>query len=245
MTAQEDAAAARARAEAQDSLAAAFGGRSGLLDTGLPGVVFVVAYVASNHDMRLSVILALAAGVVLAALRIARHEKLQNAIAGLIGVGIAAYIAGKTGEARNYFLPGLLINIGYGGAYAISNIVRWPLIGVLVATVQAHGTAWRKNPVIMRAYTKATWLWVGMFAIRLVVQVPLYLAGDGALVALGVARVAMGWPLFLLTVWLTYLVVRNAPSTRPPESDAEATGESGAARGTHDTRDDADNREQS
>jgi hypothetical protein len=227
VTADESTAAAaqaQARTEAQDSLTAAFGGRSGLLDTGLPGVVFVIAYVASSHDMQLSVILAVVAGVVLAILRIARHEKLQNAIAGLVGVGVAAYVASKTGEARNYFLPGLLINIGYGAAYAISNLVRWPLIGVLVATVQAHGTAWRKNPAIMRAYTRATWLWVAMFAVRLLVQVPLYLAGDGALVALGVARVAMGWPLFLLTVWLTYLTVRNAPSTKPPDQESVTDG---------------------
>ena len=43
-------------------------------------------------------------------------------------------------------------------------------------------------------------------------QLPLYLAG--ALVALGIARAAMGLPIFAIAIWLTYLVLRSGGVTR-------------------------------
>jgi hypothetical protein len=46
------------------------------------------------------------------------------------------------------------------------------------------------------------------------VQLPLYLAG--AVVALGVARTAMGIPLFALGIWLTWRLVRRMPAPPPP-----------------------------
>jgi Protein of unknown function (DUF3159) len=55
-------------------------------------------------------------------------------------------------------------------------------------------------------------MWAGLFLLRLAVQLPLYLAG--AVVALGIARTAMGLPLFALGLWLTWLMVRR--SAAPP-----------------------------
>ena len=61
---------------------------------------------------------------------------------------------------------------------------------------------------------RASLLWAALFGLRLAVQLPLYLAG--AVVALGVARTAMGLPLFALGLWLTYRLVR------PPSADDAA-----------------------
>lgn len=191
------------------SIGTAFGGAAGLVDAGLPGVVFLVAYTVSDSDLRLALILAVGCGAVLAVIRLARRDSLQHAIGGFVGVALAAYIANRTGRPEDIYLPGLLINAGYALAYAISIVIRWPLIGLLVAALRQQSlTAWRDDPVLLRAYSRASWLWVGMFLLRLGVQLPLYLAG--ALVPLGIARVAMGWPLFLVTAWLTYLVVKGS-----------------------------------
>jgi hypothetical protein len=196
------------------SIGGAFGGASGLLDTGLPGVAFVVAYTASGQDMRLAVILALTCAGLLTVLRLVRRQSLQHAIAGFLGVAVAAYIASRTGRPEDFFLPGLLINAAYALAYAVSILVRWPLIGIVVAGFQQTSlTAWRRDPVLLRAYSRASWIWVAMFLVRLAVQLPLYLVGEDALVALGIARVAMGWPVFLVAIWLSYLVIkRTVPS---------------------------------
>ena len=212
--------AAKAFVSHEQSIKDAFGGRSGMLDTGLPAVVFVIAYTASSQDMRLAIISALAVGVVLALIKLVQRRPVQHAVAGLAGVIVSAYIASKTGEARNFFVPGLFINAGYALAYAVSALVRWPLIGVVVAAVSQQGMGWRKDPILLGAYTRATWLWVAMFAVRLAVQFPLWLAKS--LGALAIARVAMGWPIFLLTVWLTFLIVRNATAATPADGEEPA-----------------------
>lgn len=187
-------------------LVEAMGGRHGIAESGLPALVFVVAYTVSGSDLTVAIWSAVALGVVATVVRLIRRETLQFAFAGLAGVALAAFVAGRTGRAEDFFLPGLLLNAGYAAAYAISILVRWPLIGVIVGALLGEGTAWRKNRDEVRLYSKASWIWVGVFLSRLAVQLPLYLAGS--LVALGIARTAMGIPVFALGVWLTYLVLR-------------------------------------
>ena len=182
--------------------------REMLVDSGLPTVVFVSVYALNGSDLIPALLAALAAGAVLAVLRLVRRDSVQNVVAGFVALGVAAWFASRTGQAEDFFLPGILINVGYGLAYLISIAVRWPLLGVLVGLATGEGMGWRRQPHLLRAYTIASWFWVGMFAIRLSVQVPLYLS-EGV-VALGVARVAMGWPLFLLTLWLSWLVIKRA-----------------------------------
>jgi hypothetical protein len=190
------------------SLVRAFGGWSGMLDAGLPGLAFVVAYTAFDHNLRLSLIVALALGVVFAVVRAVRRDPLQNVVGGFVGVAIAALIANATGKAEDFYLPGLFINAGYALAYLVANLVRWPLIGLLVGLASGWGTAWRRDPVLLRAFVRAGWVWVASFVVKLAVQLPLYLAGN--VVALGIARVAMGWPLWLLVLWLTYVVIKGS-----------------------------------
>jgi hypothetical protein len=144
---------------------------------------------------------------VLGLLRLARRETPQYAITGVVGVGFAAFVATRTGKAENFFLPGLLLNAAYAAAYFVSILIRRPLIGVLVAGLSGSGRGWRDDPVQMRAYTRASWLWVVLFGVRLLVQLPLYLAGS--VTALGVAKTAMGLPLFGIGIWLTWLLVRE------------------------------------
>ena len=195
------------------NLLEAMGGGHGLADSSLPGLAFVIAYTASGQDLQVAIWAAVALGVVLLAVRLARRETLQFAIAGFVGVAIAAFIAQKTGKAENFFLPGLLLNLGYALAYLISIAVRWPLIGVFIGPLAGNGMEWRKNPRLLQVYTRASWIWVGLFVLRLAVQLPLYLAGD--LVALGVAKTAMGFPIFAVAVWLSYLVLRKDVDLRP------------------------------
>lgn len=199
----------------------ALGGRHGIADSSIPGLAFVAAYAATGNDLETSIWVAVGVGAVLAVVRVLRRETLQFALAGFVGVAIAAFIARQTGRAEDFFLPGLLLNMAYAAAYLISIAVRWPLIGVIVGTLSGEGTAWRRDPVKLRGYSRASWVWVGVFLSRLAVQLPLYLAG--AVVALGVARAAMGVPIFLLGLWLTYLILRQSGligERRPSEASS-------------------------
>lgn len=184
------------------------------MESSVPPVAFVVAYTASGQDTTVSAAVALAVGVVLAIVRVARRETLQHALTGLIGVALAAFIATRTGKAENFFLPGLLANAAYALVYLASIVIGRPLIGVIVASFTGAGSAWREDPRLMRTYRQASWLWVGLFGLRLLVQLPLYLAGS--VTALGVARTAMGLPLFGLGIWLTWLVIKPVMTDAQP-----------------------------
>lgn len=213
---QEDAPTSRAELVAEEALLSkAIGGWRGMIDSALPSVIFIVLYVVlgltpqwSTDRLKISLIAAVGMGVVIAVLRLIRKESLQQVLAGFVGVAVSAFVAARTGNAEDYFLPGILLNAGYFAAFLISILVRWPLIGVIVGLLTTQNTQWRTDPALRRTYAAASWLWVAMFALRLLVQLPLYFAG---LVApLGVLKILMGWPLYLAAVYFTYRLVSPA-----------------------------------
>jgi hypothetical protein len=192
----------------------AIGGWRGLVDSAVPTIVFLTVFVFNGNELAPALIAALIAGGLIVIWRLIRREPLQQIATGFLGLGIAAAFAHFTGRPENFFLPGLLVNIGYGSAMLISILVRWPLLGVALGFITGEGTAWRRDTDLRRLYTAATWIWVGLFASRVIVQVPLYLAG--ALGALGTVKIVMGWPLFLAAAYFTYRLL--APTLRARRS---------------------------
>lgn len=183
------------------------GGPQGIADSSIPAIVFVAAYTLGGNRIGFAGLCAVGAGVVIAILRLVKGESLRFALAGFVGVAIAAFLSKRTGRAEDFFLPGLLLNAGYAAAYMVSIFVRWPLLGIILGPAQGQGMAWRKDPAALRAYSRASWIWVGVFGTRLAVQLPFYLAGS--VVALGVAKTVMGLPVFALGVWLSYLLLKR------------------------------------
>ena len=204
MTETQDTAGALT-SEEPPSLTEAIGGPLGAAESAVPAAAYVLAYTLSGQDTRVALIVAGALGVLFAVARIARGQTVQYALSGLVGLALSAYVVSKTGRAEDFFLPGLLANAAYATAYLVSIIVGWPLLGVIVGTLRGTGMGWREDPEQVRAYTRASWIWVGLFSLRLAVQLPLYLAS--ALTALGAARVAMGIPLFAIGIWLSWLIL--------------------------------------
>lgn len=189
----------------------AMGGKKGLLDSGLPALIFLVIFNVTK-DVQQAAYGALALSLILTIVRLARRETIQHAISGVIGVAICAWLSNRTGKAEDFYLPGLWTNAIYGVAYLASIIVRWPIIGVIIGPLLEENLRWRKDPMRTKVYVKATWLWVGMFAVRLLVQYPLYVSGN--VNVLGTARLVMGYPLFIATAWATWLVIKNGPRLR-------------------------------
>ena len=189
----------------------AMGGKKGLIDSGLPPLVFLLVF-NFTKDVQRSSYAALALSLILTVLRLARRETIQHAISGVIGVAICAWLSNRSGKAEDFYLPGLWTNAIYGTVYLISIVARWPIIGVIIGPLLEENFRWRKDPERTKVYIKATWLWVAMFVIRLIVQYPLYLAGN--VNALGTARLIMGYPLFIATAWATWIVIKNGPKLR-------------------------------
>lgn len=217
--------AAEVRAEAL-LLERAIGGWRGIIDSGAPTAVFVVAYVVTGAQLRPSLIAALVAGALIAGWRALRRESLMQIAAGFVGLAISAWFAARTDNASNVYLPGMLTNLGYGTAFLVSILVRWPLIGVAVGFLTGDGTSWRADPALRRAYAAASWIWVGLFFGRLVVQTPLYLAGW--VEVQGIVKIVMGYPLFLAAAYFTYrvlapiLAAKRASGAQPRDPAPEA-----------------------
>ncbi|MDQ3675816.1 MAG: DUF3159 domain-containing protein [Actinomycetota bacterium] len=210
--------AADSERERPPNLAEAVGGPVGIAESALPAIAFVVAYSASGQNTNTAAVVAVGLALVLTIVRLARRESPLHALSGLVGVAFAAFIARQSGRAENFFLPGLFFNAGYAMAFLVSLAIKRPLVGVIVGQLDGEGSAWRSDPARVRAFARGTWLWAGVFLLRLLVQLPLYLAG--AVVALGVARTAMGLPLFAVGLWLTWIIVRSSRVTRPAPSRA-------------------------
>ncbi len=190
----------------------AVGGIRGLVESVAPGLVFVVVFIATR-EIGPPLLASLAVAVVAMVARLIARTPITQAAGGLFGVAIGVIWAWRTGEAQDYFVLGLWTNAAYALGVALSALLRWPVVGVVVALLRGQDFSWRSDPAQAarrRRYAAATWLWVGMFLLRLAVQVPLYLQAEVAW--LGTARLVMGLPLWALTLWMTWALVREKAS---------------------------------
>ncbi|WP_252374895.1 MULTISPECIES: DUF3159 domain-containing protein [unclassified Nonomuraea] len=188
-------------------LAKAFGGVRGIIEAAVPTIAFTVSWI-TTEDLKLSLIISVALSVLLLVARIVQRSTPQFVINSLIGIAIGAFFASRTGDAKDYFLPGILWNATYMAAMLVSIVTRWPVVGFLIGSVTGDPTAWHKDPGVVRLCSRLTWLLMLPCAVRVAVQGPVYLfgGGDQAVAALGFAKIVMGWPLqvaaFAAMLWV-------------------------------------------
>ncbi|GAB3436665.1 DUF3159 domain-containing protein [Phycicoccus ginsengisoli] len=179
-------------------LSAALGGWRGSLETALPTLAFVVAWVVRD-DLRTAVVAAVAVTVVLALVRVAQRQSVKYVLQAVLPTAVAAVFALRSGRAEDAFLPGILWNAVMGVVAVVSVATRWPLVGFMVAAgdpdLAEDPLGWRRDRGLVRVCQRLTLVLVAIFAIRLLIMVPLYLGG--AVAALGVAKIVLGWPLWL------------------------------------------------
>lgn len=184
---------------------AAIGGWRGILESVLPSLAFLVLYTLTQE-----LLLALGVSVGLAAVftlaRLVARSSLNAAVGGLVATGVAAALALWTGRAEDNFVLGFVTNALYGSAFLISALVGWSLVGLAVGFLMGEGTAWRQDARKRRVFFWLAIAWAALFTARLIVQLPLYFAGD--VTALGTTKLIMGIPLFAPVVAVTWLVVR-------------------------------------
>ncbi|WP_207456685.1 DUF3159 domain-containing protein [Desertivibrio insolitus] len=201
------------------SLVRAVGGIRGLVESILPSLIFLVLYTATG-ELLPAVLVPVGVAALFVIVRLVTRSQPVQAIAGLVGTLLSALLALWTGRAEDNFLLGIWTNAAYGAAILVSLIMRWPLIGGIVGLLTQEGSAWRADAAKRRVLTVATWLWLGLFALRLAVQVPLYLAGDAA--ALAATKLVLGVPVYAVLLWVTWLLVRSVYAPKSPDARAAA-----------------------
>jgi Mn2+/Fe2+ NRAMP family transporter len=192
----------------------ALGGRRGLIDGAVPPVVFVAANAvtgltgAATHALHVAVAAATVTALAIVAHRARRGESLKGGLRGLAGLAVAVAFAAWTGQARDFFLPGIYVDATYGAAFAASAMAGRPVVGYVYASMFRIGSRWRTEPRLRRALTVATYGWSLVFCVRTAVQAVLYRADQPELLAL--AKVLLGWPLTVAAVMLTLAAARRA-----------------------------------
>ncbi|HWL02290.1 MAG TPA: DUF3159 domain-containing protein [Microbacteriaceae bacterium] len=208
-------AVAPGEAPSRAALLAALGGVRGLIESILPGLVFLVVYVITKSPW-LSAIAPLIVSVAFVAVRAMQRGPLMSALGGLLLVGISAAAVLLTGSANENFLPGLWINAVLLVVTLVTLAVRWPLVGVIVGALTGDLSGWRKHRRMRRGATAATWIWAGLFGARLAAELPLYLTEQTE--TLAVVKLVMGIPLYAAVLWLSWLLLRRPKAPKAPEA---------------------------
>jgi hypothetical protein len=221
-------------------LGQALGGRRGMVETAVPTLTFTVMWLLTRH-LGLAVGASVGVAVVELLARVVQRQTVKFCVNALVGIAIGwvfVHLAASRGgsaddQALAYFVPGLLYNAGYAVVMGLTCITGWPLVGFMIGSVTGEPTAWHTDRQVVRLCTRLTWLLVLPCAVRALVQGPIWVAGhsgslsaDTAVAALGVLKIAMGWPLQLAALAaMSWLLGRNHTPLQPGQRVTPARGQ--------------------
>jgi hypothetical protein len=201
-------------------LSKALGGVRGIIEGAVPTLGFTVTWIAA-HNLKLALGISVSLAVALLLVRVVQRSTVQFVFNSLIGITIAAVFALRSGRAEDAFLPGLIYNAAYAVGLSLSALTRWPLVGFMIGAVTGDPTGWRQDRQLLALCTKLTWILAAPCVIRVAVQYPLWAAHEAGW--LGVAKLAMGWPLqiaaFTAMIWV---LNRDSTPIEIPTREAEA-----------------------
>lgn len=194
------------------------GGVRGLIESSIPVTVFVVLnFLGSRFDwwsLRTALIASVIGALLMALYRLIRREPVRHAMNGVFGIALGAFIAWRSGDARDFYLPGIIFSAGYAVGMVISVLARRPLVGWIWSVMfDGGGTRWREHPRLLRTFGWLTVVWAVVYLTKVGVQYGLYLAHQDDW--LGVARLALGWPPYALLLGITILTVRKVTRSDP------------------------------
>jgi hypothetical protein len=194
-------------------LSRAVGGRRGAIDGGLPPVTFVAVnavarlWTSPHHALLLAGLAAGGIGLGLVGLRLARKQTLKQSLRGLTGVLVALLFTAWSGEARDFFRPGIIVDAAYSVTFAVSTLIGWPLVGVIYGALYHRGREWRRDDRLRRLMIVATLGWSIVYAVRALVQTSFYRADQPEMLAL--SKLVLGWPVTVVALVLTLAAVRR------------------------------------
>jgi hypothetical protein len=202
-----------------EQVADQLGGVRGMIESSIPVLVFVILNIIWSLNPAL--IGAVAAALALGGYRLWRRQTVRHAMNGLFGVAIGAFIAFRTGNAKDFYAPGILIGLGYGVAMIASVLLRRPIVGWVWSIIaDKGGTRWRDDEGLRRVFGWLTVVWASMYLAKAALQSGIYFADalseDQKATILGLIRIGLGFPPYALLAGLTVWAVRRHLRTRHP-----------------------------
>jgi len=193
------------------ALLARAGGVSGLVYSSLPVTVF--AATSALLDLETAIVAAFAVAALVLFWQLLRRASIRPALFGFGGVALGAGWAFVTGQAKDFYLPGIWMYLLLATVFTVSVLIRRPLVGVGWAWVTGRDDSWRRDRRVRLIFDLVTAMMALVSWARFFVQYYLYDTDQAGLLA--VARIAMGWPVFVVTSTLIYLAIRNAVRALP------------------------------
>ncbi|WP_344086393.1 DUF3159 domain-containing protein [Luedemannella helvata] len=196
-----------------EQVAQQLGGVRGLLESSIPVLAFVIVNVVGGWfdlawRLNLAIVLSVATAVGIAIFRLSRKQPIRHAVNGLFGIALGAWLAYRSGDEKDFYLPGIFLSLGYAVAMLASVALRQPLVGWIWSVVVAGGSKqWREEPPMVRTFGWLTVVWAVIYVLKTGIQTVLYLADQAT--ALGVVRIVFGYPPYLLLLALTVWAVRR------------------------------------
>jgi hypothetical protein len=195
-----------------EQLADQLGGVRGMIESSVPVTAFVLANVFAG--LRVALVSAVVTALAIGGYRLSRRQSIRHAMNGLVGVGFGVVLAWRTGSAKDFYLPGILLALGYGAAMVASVFFRRPLVGWIWSVVADKGaTRWRDDAALRRTFGWLTLVWATMYLSKVVLQTAVYFAhslSDSEKASiLGVIRIVLGFPPYALLLALTVWAVRR------------------------------------
>ena len=192
------------------------GGRRGVIDATTPGIVLVICDTFAPLPWAIGA--SIVAALVIAVLRRVRGEPLRQAGMGVGGLALAAALAAFTGDAKNYFLPGILLNAAYAVGSIISIVIGRPALAYIAALLDRGYAHWREDRDLYRAAVITTAMWAALFSLRAIVQGYLYVHDNVNWLA--PVKLGMGLPLFVVGIAVTLFVLEERRRD-PDEAQSE------------------------
>lgn len=209
----------------RSQLARALGGRRGMVEAAVPGIVFTVLWLTTKELQWALVASLVVAGAALG-VRIVQRSSTQFVLNAIFGIAIGwvfvrwAESSGgsESDQALAFFLPGILISLGYTVVLGASCLAGWPMLGFMLGGVTGDATAWHEDKQVVRLCSRLTWVMLLPGAVGVLLQGPVWLLGhngtidaDHAVVAILVLRTGLGWVLRIGS-WsaMIWLLARNA-----------------------------------
>lgn len=204
-----------------DEIRSLFVGDRTLGDSFAPPLLFVV--VEALWGLGAAAAIAVAAGTVVALWRVRRGQRAVYAMAGIVGVAFAAFLALRSGRAESYFLPGIVSTAIYAGGTLISILVKRPLSGWTGWAYRRWPRDWYWRDDVRPAYSHVSWYWFWYFVIRGGVSAWLFAIEQPQLLA--VWKTLTSWPTILPLFYITYRVgMRKRDALGGPNIDEHLAG---------------------
>ncbi|GAB2988564.1 DUF3159 domain-containing protein [Nocardioides montaniterrae] len=206
-------------------LADSLGGRRGILEAAIPGLVFTLVWLPTK-DLKIALVASLVMAVGALAVRLVQKGPTQYVFNALFSIFIGwifvRMAAGSGGDANDqalaYFLPGILISLGYSIVLGISCLVRWPMLGFMLGAATEDPVGWHANPQVVKLCSRLTWVMLLPGAVGVALQGPVWVMGHQGAIStstavsiIAVLRLGLGWALRIGS-WaaMIWLLGRNA-----------------------------------